>query len=73
MGDGAYVGGVLEWFSTAVEETDDRDLALAAPLSYRPPHDTEDRVLDAERLVVSNRDIVRMLVSYVRTTGDEPG
>lgn len=73
MGDGAYVGGVLEWFSTAVEETGDRDLALAAPLTYRPPHDTEDRLLDVERLVVSNRDIVRMLVSYVRTTGDEPG
>lgn len=70
MRDGAYVAGILEWSSTSVEETVDRDLALAAPITYRPPNDTEDRVLNIERLVVSNREIVRMLVSYVKATGE---
>lgn len=30
--DGSYVGGLLEWYSTEVAETADRDLVIAEPI-----------------------------------------
>lgn len=71
MRDGAFVGGLLDWYNTSTYETADRELALAAPITYRPPNDPEHRVLNIERLVISNREIVRMLVSYVRSASGE--
>ncbi len=73
--DGSYVGGLLEWYSTAVEETADRDLCLAEPLTFRPVGESEEpeaeqsRIQDLEgvsRVVVSARDVARMYVSYLR-------
>lgn len=45
--DGSYVGGLLDWYSTAVEETADRDLCLAEPLTFQPAGGEDE--LDPER------------------------
>ncbi len=63
MHDGAYLAGYLDWYSTEVEETADRDLALAAPITLKRGDGEE--VLSVERVLVSARDIVRMFVAYV--------
>lgn len=64
--DGWYVGGFLDWSSTEVNETSDRDFVLAEPITYRPPDDAEDRTISGfSRLVVSARDTARLYVSYV--------
>lgn len=65
MRDGAYVAGRLEWYSTEVDEKADRDLALAEPITFRPAGDTEDRELHISRIIISGREVSRMLVSYV--------
>jgi hypothetical protein len=67
--DGSYMGGILEWYSTAVEETADRDLALASPITFQPPSEGEEpQAEDLEgvsRVIVSARDVVRIYVSYI--------
>ncbi len=64
--DRSYVGGFLDWYSTDVEETDDRDFVLAEPITFRPPDDVEDRTIqEFSRLVISARDVRRLYVSYV--------
>lgn len=65
MRDGAYVGGRPAWYSTEVDEKADRDLALAEPITFRPSGDARDRPLTVPRLIVSGRDVTRMLVSYI--------
>lgn len=65
LADGAYIGGFLDWYSTEVEETADRDLVLAEPLTFRPADESEDRVLTFSRLVVSARQISRLYVSFL--------
>ncbi|MCW2750510.1 MAG: putative rane protein [Aeromicrobium sp.] len=63
--DGAYVAGVLDWYSTEVAETADRDFAIASPIRYRPAGETEPRTIEGfQRLVVSARDVSRMYVDY---------
>ena len=76
MRDGSYVGGFLDWYSTELEETADRDLVIAEPITYRPPDGGDDReILGFSRLVISARDIVRLYVGFVddsaRSAGDE--
>jgi hypothetical protein len=61
--DGTYVSGYLDWYSTELVETDDRDLMLAAPIKVKTS-DGEENV-DFPRVVLSAREIVRMYVSYV--------
>jgi hypothetical protein len=64
--DGTWVAGVLDWYSTEIVETADRDFAIAAPISFRPANETEDRDIQGfERLVVSARDVVRLYVTYL--------
>jgi hypothetical protein len=66
MRDGSYVGGFLDWYSTELEETADRDLVIAEPITYRPPENGDDREIQGfSRLVISARDIVRLYVSFV--------
>jgi hypothetical protein len=63
--DGSYVGGTLDWYSTAVEETADRDFVLAGPITFRPPGEPEDPLLGVSRIVISARDVARLYVSYI--------
>jgi hypothetical protein len=63
--DGSYVGGTLDWYSTAVEETADRDFVLAGPITFRPPGESEDPLLGVSRIVISARDVARLYVSYI--------
>lgn len=64
--DGAFVSGRLVWFSTDIEETGDRDLVLGPPLVVRAEQGVSD--LQAERVLVASRDVIRIDVTYV----DEP-
>lgn len=64
--DGSYVAGYLDWYSTEVDETADRDFVIAEPITYRPPNDDEDQTIEGfPRLVLSARDVARLFVSYV--------
>jgi len=63
--DGSYVSGLLDWYSTEVQETADRDFAVGPPIRYRPSGESEDRTIEGfQRLIVSAREVVRMYVSY---------
>lgn len=77
MQDGSYIGGFLDWYSTELEETADRDLVIAEPIAYRPPGDGEDRLIHGfSRLVISARDIVRLYVSFIEdatASTEDPG
>jgi hypothetical protein len=64
--DGSYVGGQLDWYSTQVSETADRDFVLAEPITFRPPDSDEDRtIVGFSRLVLSARDVGRLYVAYI--------
>lgn len=66
MRDGSYVGGFLDWYSTELEETADRDLVIAEPITYRAAGNGNDREIEGfSRLVISARDIVRLYVSFI--------
>jgi len=69
--DDTYISGYVDWFSTEIDEVADRDLTLVAavdaPLVFKREGISEE--LDAERMIVSARDIVRMYVSYVPVPG----
>src|SRR4051812_31657216 len=78
--DGSYVDGLLDWYSTEVAETADRDLLLAEPIRYRAAG-TADAVpvADFSRLILSARDISRLYVTFLSelpewpaTTADPP-
>jgi Family of unknown function (DUF6338) len=65
--DGSSVSGYLSWFSTALAENEDRELALYAT-SNDPIIVTEDGVqqkLSVNSVVLSARRIERLLVTYV--------
>lgn len=67
--DGSYVGGWLDWYSTEVQESADRDFVVAEPITYRPPEGGEDRtIVGFSRLILSARDVARLYVSYVDAT-----
>ncbi len=64
--DGSYVGGLLDWYSTEVQETADRDFVIAEPITYRSADSQEDRMIEGfSRLVLSARDVARLYVSYI--------
>jgi len=65
--DGSYLSGTLDWYSTEVEESADRDFVLAQPLELRPPGaKASAKVQDVERMVVSARDVARFYVAYLK-------
>lgn len=68
MKDGTYVGGYVAWFSTELDEVEDRDLVLAAPITVR--RDGKEIEAGYSRLIVSARDIVRLYVSYLTKPED---
>lgn len=63
--DGTYFGGTLEWYSTEVAETADRDVVLAAPITVRPADGESREIGDVSRLVISARELSRVYVSYI--------
>lgn len=65
MRDGAFVSGRLAWYSTEVEEKADRDLALAQPITFRPAGGDKGDELTVPRMIISGREVTRMLVSYI--------
>jgi hypothetical protein len=68
--DGSYVAGALQWYSTNIDETEDRDLVLSPPLSKTTGGKTE-RIDTFQRIVISARDICRLYVTYVDSLGLE--
>ncbi|WP_329165389.1 DUF6338 family protein [Streptomyces sp. NBC_01717] len=64
--DGSYLAGVLKHFAHQAEETGDRELALVAPLEYRPHPGVPSRPLTDHQLVsVSARQIKFLTVTYL--------
>jgi hypothetical protein len=65
--DGSWVGGFLKWYSTEVEETGDRELALTYP-RYRAPG--SKKIADLTGMViVSARRLTMLEVSYLTDAG----
>jgi Family of unknown function (DUF6338) len=63
--DGSYIAGYLLRYSTETDETPDRDLALAEPISYRPVGRQEATVLDkVGAIVISASQIKFLTVTY---------
>lgn len=65
LDDGSYLAGQLGDWNTLAEDSPDRDLILAAPITYRPPGDTNHYPHEASVVCVSARRISVMFVSYV--------
>ena len=65
LGGGQYVGGVLDWYSTDVKESNDRGISIAHPLTW-----VEDgnciELGDVERIVLSAGDIDVLSVSFIK-------
>jgi Family of unknown function (DUF6338) len=69
--DGSYIGGYLLRYSTEVSETPDRELALSAPISYRPAGVPEDSELEnVGAVTVSAGQIKFMSVAYLPVNDD---
>ena len=49
--DGTYVGGTLWTYNATVEETPDREIVLAAPISFRPNDDSAPVTLEDVAIV----------------------
>jgi hypothetical protein len=62
--DGSYVAGRLSWYSTEVEETADRDLAVTDPLTILDP-DGNDVGPSNSIVVISARQIRWFSVTWV--------
>lgn len=70
--DGSYLAGRLVWFSTAVNETNDRDLVLGRPLQLRNSGDDELNELIAERVIIGASRIARIdMTPVAEPSGDD--
>lgn len=69
--DGGYALGRLDWFSTEPEESADRDIVIAPPITLLDPAG-EPIATSAERLIYSARDIRRIDVTYPHASLLEP-
>lgn len=67
--DRTYLSGRLDWYSTQVDETADRDLVLAQPITSFDS-DGESEEVAFPRVIVSARDIVRLYVSFIDSPTD---
>ena len=64
--DGTYVGGTLWTYNAKVEETPDREIALTAPINYRPGAGADPVLLkEVSILTLSASRIKFMTVTYV--------
>ena len=66
LADGTFVSGTVQWFSTHLEESGDRDLALGPPLQFRSAKGRR-REPEVQRVVIAARDIRRLDVTYLET------
>jgi hypothetical protein len=62
--DGSYIAGTLDWYSTQLEETSDRDFALAGPFSFEKDG-AESDLEGFDRVILSARQVCRIYVSFV--------
>lgn len=73
LADGTFVSGWLAAFNTALNESGDRDLTLAAPIHFRPPGATAGSALaNTSAVVVSASRISLMFVSYQADRAPDP-
>ncbi len=63
VSDGVRIEGFLDWYSTEPDETSDRDLVLAEPITITNARGVPCRS-DASRLVLSAREIRRLEVEW---------
>jgi len=63
--DGTWIGGYLESYSGVVEETQDRDVVLQAPIKYRNAGDEEETLLGDQYLIVSARRLATIGVTIL--------
>ena len=64
--DGSYLGGELFTYNSDEDETENRELALLAPITYRPAGvDDEVELDDVGTISVSARQIKFLTVSYL--------
>jgi hypothetical protein len=64
LAEGGYISGIVDWYSTEVEESDHRSLVLAPPF-HRVTGEGEVETSAVERIVLSARDIRVMEVTYL--------
>jgi Family of unknown function (DUF6338) len=65
LDDGSYVSGFLNSYSKVGTEHADRELTLRAPITYRPPEDSNAVQVDnVGAIAISARHIVLMTVTY---------
>ena len=65
--DGTYVGGTLWTYNATVEETPDREIVLAAPISFRPNDDSAPVALeDVAIITLSASRINFTTVTYLK-------
>lgn len=63
--DGSYLGGALFTYNSDEDESENRELALSAPITYRPAGTNEETLIDDVGAVsVSARQIKFMTVTY---------
>jgi hypothetical protein len=65
LDDGSYIAGQLGDWSTLGDDSPDRDLILAAPITYRPAGSTDYHLHPVSVACISARRIVAMFVSYI--------
>jgi hypothetical protein len=71
--DGSYIAGYLLRYSTEIDETQDRDLALVEPISYRAVGRQEASVLNKVGAIsVSASQIKFLAVRYEEITSQQP-
>lgn len=68
LNDGSYVGGLLLWYNTDIDEVVDRDLILVEPLTLKI--DGEKSMSEFKNIILSARNISRIYVSYVTKEAD---
>ncbi|MBV9139479.1 MAG: hypothetical protein JO115_00890 [Pseudonocardiales bacterium] len=65
LDDGTYIAGQLGDWNTLADDSPDRDLILAAPITYRPAGSTEHHPHPVSVVCISARRITAIFVSYV--------
>lgn len=65
LDDGSYMHGTLISFNQSADDSDNRELVLMKPITYRPPNATSTTELDCGAASISARRIVAVTVAYV--------
>lgn len=65
LADGTYISGYLLSYSTDANETSDREIALAAPITHRPPGGSATILPNVGAVTVSAGQMKYMTVTYL--------